>query len=505
MKRVLSIILAVALLCCVAALAACGNGSDTTTPKTVATGSGTEAVTTPAGAPDINDTEVGRKVRPGFEDVNFGGKVFTIATPYGRGDAWENKDIGTDEEDTTDPIDLIVEERNMIVGDLYDCTIVAKLAAYPTGELTNDFATGTCTIDMVADRYALSGFAGGNYYNLNNLDVDFSQPWFDQGFIRDLTIDGKIYAMAGDFSLEAYNATWTMFVNLDILETNEGVAGTNIFDLVRNHEWTVDVLIDLCRRVMINGDTTEMTTGDASDVFGLLSSDFQIRGLYYGSGNNFVIKTDDAAGNSSFSSGFAADSAVAITDKIIELIADPSVAIPTGYTTVSSAFVNGQTLFVSEVLKYSQIYADSDIRYSPIPEPMLTAEQGAYYHSVDNHASYYAVPKTITDKQVMSDFIEVFAYHSRYVSYQEYLNLFKFTYASAAQDSADMVEIIVSSRIYDAGYELGFGGFASIYAEDVLAGTNNVSSNAGRYTKLLENASKSYKDAIAKYNDGIAS
>lgn len=509
MKRVLSIILTLAMLCCVLALTACGdeNKPSNTTKAPGPTGSGTEAPTTAStGVPPLeNWEEVAFNKRPGFDNVDFGDKVFTIAVPVGRGDGWENYDIAPTDENSPDPIDQAVLQRNRTIEDLYKCTIVQKDAAYPTSELTNDFATGRNTIDMVADRYALTGFAGGNYYNINRLNLDLTKDWYDQGFIRDMTIDGKLYALAGDFSIEAYDATWVMFVNLDVLENNEKTKDVNIFDLVRNYEWTLDKMLELCRYAQVNGGTDEMTLADAEDVFGLVSSSFQIRSLYLGTGNVFVQKTDDASGKSSFQSGFNNQSAVDATDLILEILADPSVSIPQSYTKVNPAFTNGQTLFVSEVMSHAQSYADTEARFSIIPEPMLSADQGAYYHNVDNHASYYAVPKTCADIEVMSNFIEVFAYHSRYISYREYLNLYKYTYSSAAEDSAEMVDIIVHSRRYDAGYELNWGGFAQTYTSDVTAGNNTVVQNAAKFDRLLQDAAKAYQEKINSYNDGIAS
>lgn len=508
MKRALSIILALAMLCCVLALSACGNNDTPTTTKgPEPTGSGTEAPTTvPTEEPNLDDWEqVAYKKRPGFENVDFGDKVFTISVPVARGDGWDNYDIAPNDENSPDPIDQAVLQRNRTIEELYKCTIVQKNSASPINELTNDFATGRNTIDMIADRYTLPVYPNGNFYNINRLNLDLSKVWYDQNFIRDMTIDGKLYGLSGDFAIESFDATWVMYVNLDVLEHNEKTSDINIFELVRNYEWTIDKLLEIIRLAQINGGSDEMTLSDTDDVFGLVSSDVQVTGLYIGSGNVYVKKTDDAAGKSSFQSGFNNQSAVDVTETILEILADPAVAIPTSYTKVSPAFTNGQTLFASEVMRNAQSFADTDARFSIIPEPMLNSEQHAYYHHVNSHASYYAVPKTCADIGVISNFIEVFAYHSRYISYREYINLYKYTYSSAAEDSAEMVDIIVHSRRYDAGYELMWGHFFQTYAADVIAGSNTVAENAAKFDKLLKDAATAYQEKINAYNDGIAS
>ena len=500
MKRVLSIILAAAMLCCILALAACKNNTTPTTTNPPDTTSETKDSTTEP------EKTIGEYKRPGFEEVDFDGKVFTIAVPVGKGDGWNNYDIAPDDENSPDPLDQAILKRNKIIEELYNCKIVQKSSANPIGELESDFATGENTIDMVADRYALPAFSDGNFYNVNNLNLDLTKEWFDQGFVRDMTIDGKLYAICGEFSIESLDATWTMFVNLDILENSERIKDVNIFDLVRNYEWTLDKMLELCRYAKVNGGSDKMTLDDPEDVFGLISSSDQVIGLYIGGGNVFVSKTDDENGNSSFSSGSNSQLSVDTTDLILEIIADTSVSIPTSIKDVGPAFKNGRSLFASGAMSQAKDFAKAGVRFSVIPEPMLNPEQEAYYHYVDNHSSYYAVPKTCADINVISDFIELFAYHSRFISYREYLSLYKDTYSFAGEDSYDMFDIIVHSRRYDAGYELQWVGIAKTYAFDILAGANTIPEPIyPKFDRILQEAAKAYKEKINSYNDGIAS
>ena len=500
MKRVLSIILAAAMLCCILALAACKNNTTPTTTNPPDTTSETKDSTTEPEKP------IGEYKRPGFEEVDFDGKVFTIAVPVGKGDSWDNYDIAPDDENSPDPLDQAILKRNKTIEELYNCKIVQKSSANPIGELESDFATGENTIDMVADRYALPAFSDGNFYNVKNLNLDLTKEWFDQGFVRDMTIDGKLYALCGEFSIESLDATWAMFVNLDILENSERIKDVNIFDLVRNYEWTLDKMLELCRYAQVNRGSDKMTLDDPEDVFGLISSSEQIIGLYIGGGNVFVSKTDDENGNSSFDSGFNCQASVDTTDLIYEIVFDPSVSIPTSIKDVGPAFTNGRSLFVSGVMSQAKDLAKAGVRFSVIPEPMLNPEQEAYYHYVDNHASYYAVPKTCADIDVISDFIELFAYHSRFISYREYLNLYKDTYSFAGEDSYDMFDIIVHSRRYDAGYELQWVGIAKTYEEYIISGANSlVDPPYAKIYRLIQQAAKAYKEKINAYDDGIAS
>ena len=87
------------MICCILALAACKNNTTPTTTNPPNTTSETKDSTTEP------EKTIGEYKRPGFEEVDFDGKVFTIAVPVGKGDGWDNYDIAPDDENSPDPLD----------------------------------------------------------------------------------------------------------------------------------------------------------------------------------------------------------------------------------------------------------------------------------------------------------------------------------------------------------------------------------------------------------------
>ncbi len=84
MKRVLSMVLALTLLCGVFALTACNGGTPavTTAPGLGDfQGSGTQGTTAASTTPGMGSQWALANPRPGFENVTFGGHTFTFATP----------------------------------------------------------------------------------------------------------------------------------------------------------------------------------------------------------------------------------------------------------------------------------------------------------------------------------------------------------------------------------------------------------------------------------------
>ena len=249
MKRVLSIVLALMLLCGVFALASCGDGGNTTTTAptddNLGPGEGTEATTVQTEMPKPGeDEEYGLKPLAGYENVNFGGKIFTFEAVLDNAD-WNCYEIAVADEDASDALSRAIIRRNDTMMELYNCGI--EQVASSEGILANDFATEQCHIDIAATHYNLLGKGGGNYYNFNDL-VDLKNPWWDQGFVNDVMVDGFLYTIIGDFSLTSFDATWVMFYNKEVLDQNEKLRGTDLYALVENGEWTIDKFTELVQK-----------------------------------------------------------------------------------------------------------------------------------------------------------------------------------------------------------------------------------------------------------------
>ncbi len=495
MKRVLSILLALTLLMGVVALASCGGiGGSSTTAPTFTKGTGTEAVTT-AGALSPDDPNAGKEVRKGFEDVNFGGKTFKFSGPIDATDGWADYEVYA-EEGAEGILDASIIERNDILFDLYECFI--EIEATSEGTLDNDFATNQNRIDILNGKYNI-GSKHTNYYNFYDLDIDLEQPWWDQGIIRDLTVDGKLFAVTGAYSLTSFDATWVMFFNKTVLENNDMLAGVDPYELVRNNEWTLDKFYEIVKKAG-NDDGDQVMTEGTGDIFGLVSSSFGIRGLYFGADQGYVTKTTAKDGTSEFTHALT-DAAVAATNKVIDIYSHQNTKL-LGYTVVQSQMRGGLTLFAPEVLRMASYYAGKQgestdpVDIGIVPHPKLNSDQANYKHNVDNHIIYTCVPKTCKDIEQIANFLEVYAYHSYFTVYNDYLNLYKYTYTTDTE-AADMVDIILQSRSFDLGYQFGWAGIDTAYINGVTAGNNVVAELKGELGTAIVEAANAYKETLA--------
>lgn len=506
MKRICSAVLSLALLCGTLALAACGgNGGTTTTAgtnapaNTLGTGVGTEAVTTqdPNYFPDVGDEAAGEKKPNGYENVDFNGKTFVFEAVLSNKD-WNAYEICADEE-ATDALSNAITRRNDIMAELYDCSIEQITNA--EGTLSNDFATDSCHVDVAACQYNANGKANGNYYNLAKY-LDLSHPWWDQGYVNDVTVDGKLFTIIGDFSLTSFDATWVLFFNKEVLQQNDKIKNYNFYDLVDKNEWTIDTFYEVVQKAKQDDGDQVMTIG-SGDIYGLVSSDFGIRGLYYGAGASYVTKTDDAAGTTTFTHGFNNQAAL-VAQKVIDIYADEAASIE-NYSKVGTQITNGLTLFAPETLDKARNWSEAGLEnFGVIPHPAYSTEQiqtTGYKHNVDNHMIYYCVPTTLNyDLDLIWDFLELYGYHSRYIVYPEYLNVYKYTYTHSEED-ARMIDIIMQSRTFDLGYQFNWGGADSELISGIKSGSNVVSQLGGSIGDVIITAAQDYKDTVGKVNN----
>lgn len=508
MKRICSTLLALAMLCGTVALASCGGqgnanttvGTQGNTPE-ITQGQGTDAVTTePEDYPDdIYAEGAGEKKPAGFENVNFHGKTFVFETPLDVNNGWDSYEVAVADENATDSLSVAIMRRNDIMAELYDCSIETR--ADSEGTIASDFATDSCHVDIGALHWSITDKGNGNYYNLANY-LNLENPWWDQGYIRDMTVDNKLFTIMGDFSLTSFDATWALFFNKVVLQQNDKLKGYNLYELVDNNQWTMDTFLEIIQKAKQDDGDQVMTVG-SSDIFGLVSSEYSITGLFYG-GNSYVAKkTDDAAGNTTFTHGFD-NHAANVVDKIISIYNDEAVAIAK-YTTVNTQINNGLTLFAPETLDKARNWSEAGLdNFGVLPYPAYDEAQinsTGYSHYVVAHLIYTCVPTTINyDLDIIWNFLELYGYHSRYIVYPEYLNLYKYEYTNSEED-AQMVDLILNTRSFDLAYYGNWGSAESELWSGVKSGNNVVSSLGGEIGSVIISKAEEYKNKIADVNN----
>ena len=437
---------------------------------------------------------------PGYEDIDFGGRVFIISALQGSDEAgggrWDNvREVYCDE---TDAISTAVRERNNVMSKLYNCTIQVLGTTSPASLASADVTGNMHSLDI----YCTSGLGTGTFvndtaYNLLNYDINFSHPWWDQQFVNTFSLrtsagNKVLYAAVGDFSINAMSAVHLLFYNKTLKDAT--IPDIDLYQLVRDKQWTVDKFMEILKRPEIakdvNGNSSYDYVNDG-DIVAWVRTDQSNHGIHVASGLSIVDSID---GVMSFACANNTNAWVDAISKGVEL-ANIETADYISYSYVQKAIEEGKALFASEVLDVLERMKDADVSVGLMPYPLYSETQENYAHFVTTRFPAYVVPISVPDPEVVADFFELYAYHSKYIVRTAYIDTYCVEYCGD-EESAEMLDIILNCRTYDPGYV-----FWSAYETDIgnmiLNGKNTMAQWIGRKGATLTNN-------IAEFVTGIS-
>lgn len=535
MKRILSLLIAIAMLAVAVSLVACGGDPETTTSSsnaptvtttssstagttasssdsdsTTASSGSTSASATPSGTTSGGNTGSdelnGKTKHPDFMDVNFNGREFVFAI-QSIGD-WDEYSIAPE---ATGEDNIITEasiNRTKTVESLYNCKIKEiKCETSGYGLISTDIQTGKHTVDFAEYQYSLST-ATTNLVNYGKLDIDLTHDWFDQKLIDTLNVndDGvnRFYQLSGAWNLISYDASWMLYFNMNVYEQLVSAGKTNIdlYQTVKDGKWTIDVMLSLMEQAKndVNGD--QKMNYDDGDVFGLTTyaNGYINNAIWFGIGGRGAVRdtaTNKLTAISKENTDIAALSAA--IDKASKLVNNE------GYTAISSiagaraSFTNGQALFASECLQAAMLVTDENANFSCVPFPKYNESQEEYYTMVCNRAYGLGTSAAISDLNNIANFLEVFAFHSQKLVYPEYVNYYK-TQVFCDDGAGEMLDIVFKSRVWDLDY-FGNMGITSTVAGYISTGKNMFSKAIASKSNATNNLLDSYRSNVKKVAD----
>ncbi len=527
MKKIISLLIALAMILGIVALTACGDKETPTTPSTgsaTTTSSGKSESTTSSSKATENTTASsatsdtdsgttassdegttatsgetslsGKEKHPDFMDVNFGGRSFNFIVAQGTQQDWDIYEITAEATGNDNIVTEAIIERNRTVESLYNCKITSTGSAKPEDVCSAELQTGTTQYDFCMPM-SWNAKARSCFYNIASMDVDLTHSWWDQNFIDafGMTIDGtkRLYTLSGNFNLLNYDATWALFFNKDVYDKliASGKSNIDIYEEARKGTWTVDKMITLMDSAKsdTNGDSS-MSFSDG-DVFGCvtIANYLMATALWKGMGVNTVVKNDNDLPVSVSSENSDAKYMSDAIDKAI-LLWQNSGFTALSQTNTQAALSNGQALFVSECLALAKRVTDEDARYSIVPFPKYDESQDSYHQYVCTVAYGLKVSAAAKNLKEAADFLEVFGYHSQKILYPQYINYFK-TQCFCEDEAGEMLEIVLGTREFDLGIfgQYGLSGKLDSY---IQSGKNMLS-------KALASTSKTQDSSIEAY------
>lgn len=493
MKKILCIILT--LLFTAGAFVSCADQNNRQGADTTKSQSNDSAAVTTAAETEPEELTNADKAKPFLDElpkVKYD-RTFNVLCMFNVGNS--EKEIWA-EEASSEPIENAVFLRNTAMFDNYGVTIMKTAEADVSGAAQRDYKSNAKAYDLIMANGPTTGALAQNGYLYNFLDLkdymNLDQEWWDPGTLRDAAINGKVYFMNGDINILDNDVTWIMLFNKKMISDNDL---EEPYELVRKGTWTLDKFYEYVKKVSkdANGDGKY----DHEDVYGFLTTN--------GGGlTNFMytsdIKTVDMR-----------DDVPTVVmgeqqEKILDLLAFCKKLIhEDNFTWISKndpvqtkeMFMNNQGLFYSEVLSYIVNLSDMDSPYGVLPTPKFDEAQKNYRTHVDGVGSMISIPANIDKPQDAAYIIEAFALYSYMYVTPAYYEVTLKRKKSRDSDSAEMIDIILQSRVYDIGYIYSSIGLSTLFNNLVSEGSTDF---AAKYKSKEKSAKKALDNIMKKYN-----
>ncbi|MBQ3195758.1 MAG: hypothetical protein IJB65_04755 [Clostridia bacterium] len=412
------------------------------------------------------------------EATDMGGREFYILQRwfgYGKPTIdFQGEVIWEDSEDgTMTNINLAKKKVVDEVQKNYNCTITGEMSTNTPGEirtaLNEDILGGTAEYDFCFESYYYyyAFVEDGLLVDLKDLGIDLDQAWWDQNAVDDLSICGELYYALGDINTYDNDGTVLLFFNKDLYIENGGNP-QDLYDMALKGEWTFDAFV---KEVTGFGyDANADGVRNEFDVYGLLSETSGVYNHFLASGNRIVDKNanDEPVFELASGEGYAA-----LTDAVNLYLNTNDVLIgnlpeyvskyegeDVYEKTVINAFKEGRGLFYVCAPIHLPYFRDMEDDFGFLPIPKYNASDDRYYHNMGTHiTSVLFVPTGANAQgeagQQLGTIIDALgAYSKDYLTPEYYEKQLK---RADARDpySAEILDIVYGSRIYDLGQVFG--------------------------------------------------
>lgn len=416
-----------------------------------------------------------------------------------------SEEIGYDLYDTTDSaLNEGVRNRNNLVEQEYGVKIVPVIVSDAAAKVRETVQASLDEYDAAmpfmkdCTRLAQDGMLLDLMSFTENGYLHLEAPWWDQNANEVLSIAGRLYFTTGDISIMQKIVSSAVVFNKRLYAEYCADTYGDLYQRVRDHKWTVDVLVEMAK--LVASDTDGEAGMSYKDTWGL-------------DGNNAVASTWLLCGNIPLIGKDAQDYPVLLfgetengikyaqklletfgagsEDWFINVQTNPTV---TGNVWQISADIFGENRSLFMCTSFSGVkkmrnYANMDA-FGIVPVPAASEAQEEYYTLSNGYAYGVCIPKGVQDPQFSAYMLDVLACGGKnYITPAYYETALKIRDSSDPESAEMLDQYIFKNTIYDLGDLYDFGGISSML-------TGLLSSNSTDVVSRLDSIRSSVIDAI---------
>lgn len=335
---------------------------------------------------------------------------------------------------------------------------------------------------------------------LEDYGLDFTQPWWDQRSIKELSVQGELYFAVSDGDIVDKQTTIACMFNKGLMLEHRIEYP---YDIARRGEWTIDTMMQMAGKVKKDVDGNGIY--NQQDVWGVLTEYDSATCFYYAFGG--YVTTKNAQDEPVLA--MQESSALVAIDRALDVMLDRERVFKAEqitddiWVTASNMFAGSQALFRVTNLTTVERWRSMKTDFGILPMPKLDSDQKNYVHLCKNGATGVCVPNTNPNLEFTAICLEAFVSCSRYTLRQAYYETTLQGMVSRDEQTWEMLDIIFATRAFDLGYIFDFGREGSVNGSGVgyvlvkLARTNS-RNFASAYDAIKDKAQAQIDDMLTK-------
>ena len=450
MKKIRFAALLMALLTLLLCFASCANtpteqGDSTTASTPDATEAPTATTETPETTypVDENGYELDR-----LPELNYNGEEFVLFT-WSNQVMWEwNEDDTTNGEKIHDAIydrQIRAEER---LG-------IELVLSKQTGDWNNrnsfivtveaNVNAGQSDAFDLVGQYTPAAPIGAMknlYMDLTEVQyLDWERPWWPSDIQESCHINNNVYFITGDITGTLVRNVQSVICNLDLAENHNL---PNVYELVENHEWTMDKFMEIAV------GTIQGINPDGSAAYSItFPNNVAYDNLFYGAGFRFVehdsdgklIMSEDLA-DERLETWYQTCRALLFDNADVEILAING----------ANGFASGNVLFhCGQIADVQNNLQEVSFDFAVLPYPMYDKDQEDYYTITSYWVSMYSIPANAADPSMSAAVLECLSsYGYRYLTPVIYQEAFQYRYLDTLEN-ARMFDLLHDTLVFDPG------------------------------------------------------
>ncbi len=407
-----------------------------------------------------------------FSDKNYNGYDFRVLrADLETGHKWSGSPNDVWVEGVTgDILANSVYYRNETLKEMIGVNIVldtVEMGDALTVKLSNSIAAGVDMYDL--SILHMRGFPtlvnNGYVTDMNSLNVDTTQSWWDQEVLKALNINGSQFAMISDVTFVDKLSTVGVFYNTAMADT---LHIPDLYNVVDEGDWTLEVMKTYAAQA------SGSVSSSGKQIYGISSqNDFSYFVL---ESANFATVAKNSQSGLTFN--LPSNRAVTILMEAFDIM-NESYFFNRQTEGLASAddsckLFPEQNLFLVSILQacyYMKNYSDD---YGILPMPKYDDTVSTYYSPINHHAANIMVlpnrntdvPYTEADYQRTADVLQAWGMISEELVQPEFYDRILSTRLVNDPDSVRMIDIIFEHRVYDIGLIFNFGTLETIVLKE---------------------------------------